>query len=84
MQHSIVSLPNRSHSVIEIPTTTSNIDPQTRRSTVQLNPNSLLYQRSMSHLKSLNEENRESMINTEQFFRPEKPNLVKKEEKQNI
>lgn len=75
MQHSIVSLPNRSHSVIEIPTTTSNIDPQTRRSTVQLNPNSLLYQRSMSHLKSLNEENRESMINTEQFFRPEKPNL---------
>jgi hypothetical protein len=84
MQNSTMSLPNRSHSVTEMPTaTTTNGDQHHRRlGLIHSNStanNSLLYQRSSSYIKTINENNNnnfESTINGDNLFRTDKFNIV--------
>ena len=78
MQNSTMSLPNRSHSVTEMGTL--NGDPHHHRSGLRHSNstanNSLLYQRSLSYVKTMNEYNVEPTHNNDRSFRAEKYNLV--------
>jgi hypothetical protein len=80
MQNSTMSLPNRSHSVTEMATT--NGEQHHRRSGLihsnSTTNNSLLYQRSLSYIKTMNENNFESTMNGDNLFRTDKYNNVKK------
>jgi len=76
MQNSTMSLPNRSHSVAEIPTT--NGEQHHRRSELihshSTTNNPLLYQKSLSYIKTINDN--ESNINNDDLFRTDKYNIV--------
>jgi hypothetical protein len=74
-----MSLPNRSHSVTEMPAT--NGEQHHRRSGLMHSSsttnNPLLYQRSLSYIKTINDNNFESTINNdENLFRTDKYNTV--------
>jgi hypothetical protein len=74
-----MSLPNRSHSVTEM--ATINGDQHHRRSGLthsnSTTNNSLLYQRSLSYVKTMNDYNFESTVNGDHIFRTDKYNTVK-------
>lgn len=76
MQNSTMSLPNRSHSVTEIPTT--NGEQHHRRSELihpnSIANNSLLYQKPLSYIKTINDN--ELNINNDDLFRTDKYNIV--------
>jgi hypothetical protein len=78
MQNSTISLPNRSHSVMEIPTT--NGDDHYRRSALIHSTSAtntpLLYQRSLTHLKGINDYDPEPVANGDDLFRTDKYNTV--------
>jgi hypothetical protein len=74
-----MSLPNRSHSVTEMPAT--NGEQHHRRSGLihsnSTTNNPLLYQRSLSYIKTINDNNFESTINNDDnLFRTDKYNTV--------
>lgn len=71
-----MSLPNRSHSVTEIGTLNGDHRTGLRHSNSTAN-NSLLYQRSLSYVKTMNEYNVDPTINNSHSFRAEKYNLVR-------
>ncbi len=79
MQNSTMSLPNRSHSVLEMATT--NGEQHHRRAGLihsnSTTNNSLLYQRSLSYIKKMTENNFEPTINGDNSFRTDKYNNVK-------
>jgi hypothetical protein len=74
-----MSLPNRSHSVLEMATT--NGEQHHRRTGLihsnSTTNNSLLYQRSLSYIKKMTENNFEPTINSDNSFRTDKYNNVK-------
>ncbi len=82
MQNSTMSLPNRSHSVTEVPTTLNGEQPHHRLGLIHSNSttnNSLLYQRSSSYIKTINENNNnnfEPTIDGDDLFRTDKFNIV--------
>jgi hypothetical protein len=75
-----MSLPNRSHSVTEMTTTTNGEQHHRREGLVHSNSttnNSLLYQRSLSYIKTMTENNFEPTNNNDNLFRTDKYNIVK-------
>ena len=79
MQNSTMSLPNRSHSVTEIPAI--NGDQHHRQSGLihsnSTTNNPLLYQRSLSYIKTISDSNNfEPTINGDHLFLPDKYNIV--------
>lgn len=81
MQNSTMSLPNRSHSVTEMGTLNGDHHNHHHRSGLRHSNstanNSLLYQRSLSCVKTMNEYNVEPTLNNDHSFRAEKYNLVR-------
>jgi hypothetical protein len=79
MQNSTMSLPNRSHSVTEM--ATINGDQHHRRTGLthsnSTTNNSLLYQRSLSYVKTMNDYNFESTVNGDHLYRTDKYNTVR-------
>lgn len=79
MQNSTMSLPNRSHSVTEMATTNGE-QHHCRVGLIHSNSttnNSLLYQRSLSYIKTMTDNNFEPTINGDNSFRIDKYNNVK-------
>ena len=76
-----MSLPNRSHSVTEMATTNGDHHHHRRRSgLIHSNSamnNALLYQRSMSYVKTANDYNCEPTVNGDPLFRTDKYNTVR-------
>jgi hypothetical protein len=81
LQHSTMSLPNRSHSITEISNGSHDSRrprPVTLHNGNGISNNALLYQRSLSHLKTNNETNGDSMTNGDEFYRQDKSKLLPK------
>jgi hypothetical protein len=82
MQNSTMSLPNRSHSVTEIPTINGDQRPRSsgliHSNSTTNNNNSLLYQRSLSYVKTINDYHVEpsQTMNGDHSFRTDKYNIV--------
>ena len=78
LQHSSISLPNRSHSVIEIPTISSEIRHRPSNTILNAHPStndSLLYQRSITQLRTIEDPNVDQAVNEEALFHNGKLNV---------
>jgi hypothetical protein len=81
MQNSTMSLPNRSHSVTEMANLNGDNHHHHRRTGLthsnSATNNPLLYQRSLSYVKTTSDYNFESTANGDHIFRTDKYNIVR-------